>query len=99
MLAENGVGGAAERYAEYAGMTAPEGCQLNEIVVAILHGAAQARNLIIREGGATAVVDGQHLVFGEPAEDGDARFVTREHGFRGAVPYYAHPLGRVGSGN
>lgn len=75
MLAETGIGGAAERAVQYAGMTG-EGYSLHEAVTAVVQGQAQAGDVIVRENGVSATVNGQHIVFGHPAEDGFARFAT-----------------------
>lgn len=76
VLAERGVEGIAERYSQYSAMTADGGYRLAETVTAILRGHAQPGDLIVKDGGVTATVNGVHVVFGNPAEDGNARFVT-----------------------
>lgn len=76
VLVESGVGSAAERQAEYSAMQSGEGHRLADTLVMVLRGQAQQGNVIIRQGGASATINGQHLVFGTPAEDGRARFCT-----------------------
>ncbi len=70
ILAEHGV----ESAAEAARKLAASG--LNEALAVVLHGQAQPGTLIVKEGGATATIDGHYTVFGKPAEDGPARFAT-----------------------
>jgi hypothetical protein len=76
VLAESGVGSAAERAQEYAAMRSSEGYRLSDAILAIIRGQAQPGDIIIREGGASGAINGVHLVFGAPADDGPARFCT-----------------------
>lgn len=75
VLAERGIGDSAARADTYARMTG-EGYRLHEAVTAIVQGQVQAGDVIVREGGVGATMNGQHIVFGHPAEDGFARFAT-----------------------
>lgn len=76
VLTETGVATAAAHAADYAAMTSPEGYRLHETIVHVLRGQAQAGDIIVRAGGVSANVNGAHVVFGQPAEDGTARFCT-----------------------
>ncbi|WP_315920158.1 hypothetical protein [Mesorhizobium sp. SP-1A] len=76
ILAEQGVGDAAARAAEYAAKTSPEGYRLGETITAIMRGQIPPGSFIVREGGVSATVNGEHVVFGAPAEDGFGRFLT-----------------------
>lgn len=76
VLAERGVGGAAERYGEYASMTSSTGHRLLEALVATFTDRAAPGDVIVKDGGASASINSTYLVFGTPAEDGTARFVT-----------------------
>jgi hypothetical protein len=76
VLAENGVETAAGRARDYGGMTSPDGYRLAESLRAVLSGQARPGDIIVREGGAFATVNGAYLVFGHPAEDGPAQFCT-----------------------
>jgi hypothetical protein len=76
VLAENGVETAASRARDYGGMTSTDGYRLAESLRAVLSGQAQPGDIIVREGGAHATVNGSYIVFGSPAEDGPARFCT-----------------------
>jgi hypothetical protein len=76
VLVERGVESAANRFRDYGSMTSPEGYRLGETMTAIIRGQAQPGDMIVREGGVSATVNGQHAVFGKPAEDGTARFCT-----------------------
>jgi hypothetical protein len=75
VLAERGIGGAAERAVQYAAMTGA-GYGLHESATAIMRGNTQSGDMIVKEGGVSATVGGQHVVFGAPVEDGFARFAT-----------------------
>jgi len=70
VLAERGVESAAARAVEYAETG------LDAAVAAILRGQVQPGDVIVRDGGATATINRQHAVYGNPAEDGTARFAT-----------------------
>src|SRR5690606_22441974 len=76
VLADHGLGSVAESARGYAAMTSAEGYRLAETVLAILRGEAIPGDLIVKQGGVTATINGQHVVFGAPAEDGPARFAT-----------------------
>lgn len=76
VLAETGVGSAAERARDYAAMTSADGYRLRETLLSVVRGQAQPGDFIFREGGAHATVNGSYNVFGRPAEDGPARFIT-----------------------
>lgn len=76
VLAETGIGNAAERAVEYADVSSQEGFRLHDAVAAIIRGEAQPGDLIVREGGVTGTVGGVHTTFGNPAADGFARFAT-----------------------
>lgn len=76
VLSDRGIGSAAARAAEYAATTSPEGYRFAETVLAVLRGEAQPGDLIVKDGGAAFTVNGAHVVFGSPADDGFARFAT-----------------------
>lgn len=70
VLAENGVGTAPARADELAATG------LDDAIVAVLRGQAQPGDLIVKQGGASFTINGQHAHYGKPAEDGTARFAT-----------------------
>ncbi|MDX3928693.1 MAG: hypothetical protein QHC90_23170 [Shinella sp.] len=76
VLADRGLGMVPATTEAYVAMTSPEGHRLLETVLAIVRGRALPGDFIFREGGVTGVVDRQHAVFGNPAENGTARFAT-----------------------
>jgi hypothetical protein len=76
VLGETGVATAAERARDYGAMTSPEGYRLHEAVAHVLRGHAEAGDVIVKQGGAIATINRVHTVFGQPADDGRARFVT-----------------------
>jgi hypothetical protein len=75
-MAERGIESAAARAREYAAMSAPEGFRLRETVEAVMRGTVPAGSFIFRESGVVATVNGRHVIFGQPAEDGFGRFLT-----------------------
>lgn len=75
VLAERGVGNAAERAVDYAAMTG-DGYRLHDALAHVLRGSAQPGDVIFKEGGVSATINGAHIVFGKPVEDGFARFAT-----------------------
>jgi hypothetical protein len=76
ILAETGIESAAARTRDYGLMTSSGGHRLHDALAFVFRGQAEAGDVIVRDGGATATVNGQHVVFGNPAEDGPARFAT-----------------------
>lgn len=76
VLAETGIGSAAERAVDYADMSSPEGFRLHSAIAAVIRGQTQPGDLIVRKGGVTGTVGGLHTIFGNPAADGFARFAT-----------------------
>jgi len=92
VLAENGVESAAARAVEYAGMG------LDDALVAVLRGQAQAGDMIVKAGGASFTINGQHAHYGKPAEDGAARFATGPTlaaiaaEFQGVAPHQADAI-------
>ncbi len=70
VLAENGVASAPARAVELAETG------LDDAITAVLRGQAQPGDMIVKAGGASATFNGQHAVFGNPADDGFARFAT-----------------------
>lgn len=70
VLAESGVGSAPARAVELAETG------LHDALAAVLRGTAQPGDLIVKQGGASATINGAHAVYGNPAEDGAARFAT-----------------------
>ncbi|MHA6641832.1 hypothetical protein [Mesorhizobium sp. A623] len=76
VLAETGVATAAAHAADYAAMTSLDGYRLRETLLAVIRGQVQPGDIIVREGGVSANVNGAHVVFGHPAEDGTARFAA-----------------------
>jgi hypothetical protein len=89
VLAERGVGDVAKRVAEL-GATG-----LHNALAAVLRGQAQSGDIIVRDGGATATINGQHIIYGQPPEDGQARFCTGPTleaivaEYQGAAPHVA----------
>lgn len=75
VLVEDGLGTAAEATRLASGWRSG-GHRLHDVLVAVLRGHASPGDLIVRQGGAHFAVDGMHVVFGQPAEDGAARFAT-----------------------
>lgn len=75
-LADRGLGVVPATTEAYAAMTSALGHRLFETVLAIVRGQVKPGDFILREGGVHGVVDGQHTVFGNPAENGPARFAT-----------------------
>lgn len=76
VLTESGVGSAVERAQEYAAMRSSDGVRLSDAILAVIRGQAHPGDIIIREGGVSATINGVHLVLGAPADDGPARFCT-----------------------
>jgi hypothetical protein len=76
VLAEDGVESAAARARDYGLMTSSGGYRLHDTLAFVLRGQAEAGDIIVRDGGVTATVNGEHVVFGNPADDGRARFAT-----------------------
>lgn len=76
VLAERGIESASSRHASYAAMTADGGYRLAETIAAIFRGQAHAGDFIVKDGGVSATVNNHHVVFGQPADDGPARFAT-----------------------
>lgn len=92
VLAENGVGTAPARADELAATG------LDDAIVAVLRGQAQPGDLIVKQGGASATINGAHAVYGKPAEDGAARFATGPTlaaiaaEFQGVAPHQADAI-------
>jgi hypothetical protein len=76
VLAEIGIESAAARTRDYGLMTSSGGYRLHDALAFVFRGQAEAGDIIVRDGGATATINGAHQVFGHPAEDGPARFAT-----------------------
>lgn len=92
VLAENGVGSAPARAAELADTG------LHAAIAAVLRGLAQPGDLIVKAGGASFTLNGQHAHYGKPADDGHARFATGPTlaaiaaEFQGVAPHQADAI-------
>ena len=75
VLAAKSLDGAPQAVRAYGDLRADSGT-LADTLAWLFRGQGQPGTLIVRDGGATLTVDGAHIVFGKPAEDGSARFLT-----------------------
>lgn len=107
VLVETGLAHAAEATRAASDWQASD-YRLHDALVAILHGQSQPGDIIVRQGGASATIDGLYQVFGSPAEDGPARFVTGPTlaaivaELQGAAPHDADAVAaitRISNGN
>ena len=76
VIGDRGLGCVPDTASAVGDYRSQDGGRLADALLAVLRGQAQPGDLIVRDGGASATFNGHHLVFGNPAEDGNARFVT-----------------------
>lgn len=71
VAADRGLGSAADTAREVAAYRTDDGTTLADVILAALQQRVAVEHVIIRPTGASAIVDGRHLQFGEPPpEDG-----------------------------
>lgn len=76
VVADRGLHLATDMVREIGDLVSADGYRVRETLLMVLRGQAQPGDFIVREGGVSATINGQHIVFGQPAEDGPARFIT-----------------------